>query len=114
VKLSRTFANSPSVKKFVDDEHVLAYIVVPGGRGGGARVWPVFRGEFHVKVRQRKKEVLHVLNTYDQGMPLNGQYFEDTTGNRLATIASQAIEALQERADLANKTKRKKKASKRS
>jgi hypothetical protein len=47
-------------------------------------------------------------------MPLNGQYFEDTTGNRLATIASQAIEALQERADLANKTKRKKKASKRS
>jgi hypothetical protein len=114
VKLSRTFANSRGVKKYIED-HVLGYVVVPGGRGGGARVWPIYRGDFHVKVRQGNRTVLHVLNTYEQGLPLNGQYFEDTTGNRLATIASQAIEALQERADAVKKqTKSKKKASKRS
>lgn len=95
---SDTFANSRDCTKYVEKDYVLGYVVVGEGRGGGAKVWPIYRGEVHVNGKDRRgKPMRYVFSTYEQGMPLNGQYYEDPEGARLAVIASHAIAALDER-----------------
>ena len=93
--LSKTFSHSGNVKKFIEKDYVLGYAVIGSSRVGGARVWPIYRGDVHVKTTDRRGQPLtHIFSTYEQGETLNGQLYEDPIGAQLAMIASMAISAL--------------------
>lgn len=96
-RLSKTFANSRDIQKIIQDDYVLGYVVIGASKAGSAKVWPLYRGDVHVKTRTRSgKTVHHVFSTYEQGETLNGHHFEDPVGAQLAMIASSAISALEE------------------
>ena len=113
---SPTFAHGKQVQKLIQKDYVLGYVVVAGGRGGGPRVWPIYRGDVYVKTKDRRgKPLTHVFSTYEQGENLNGQHYEDPVGSQLASIAATAIATLEEmkrardyKAEAKTPTKRKK------
>lgn len=98
MKLSKFFSSSKVIQKYIEEDYILGWVVVNGGRGGGPKVWPIFRGDVHVKTKtSRGKPITHIFSTYEQGQPLNGQHYEDPEGAALAGIAATAIATLEER-----------------
>jgi len=93
-KLSDHFANRHDCYKVVEVDNVLGYVVGGGGRESTAVVWPLYRADIHMKVGK----TWHIISSYDQGERLNDYTFHvDYEGCTFATIASQAIRALEER-----------------
>lgn len=89
-------------------EYPLAFVVYPSGKGF-ARVIPIYQKDGSVITGSGKNTVRICVSGYEHGEPLNGTY-EDPDGVALASIASQAISALESRKrchDLAKKRKRK-------
>lgn len=105
VKLSAGYANSRDHYKVVEPDNVLAYIVSGGGRQSAARIYPIYRADiFYATMRKHKGKLVKVQgvsSSYEQGAALNGfTFFDDYEGCTFATIAFQAINALEERARL--------------
>lgn len=92
--LSKTFASDGKIQKHVIDDYPVGYIVSGGGRGGGAYVRPLYRADITINT----KDEITVIASHEVGERLNGQYYEDGEGARLALIAHHAIAALEERA----------------
>jgi hypothetical protein len=93
-KLSEQFHNRHDCFKVVEDS-VLGYVVTRGNRDATASVWPIYRADVHTKVGK----VWHITSSYEQGDRLNDySFYTDYEGCTFATIASQAISALEERA----------------
>ena len=93
-ELSAHFKNRRDCYKIVERENVLSYVVSPGGGRGVATIYPLYSAFIHVKVGG----IWHMLSSYEQGDRLNDYTFQvDYQGCTLATIASQAIAALEER-----------------
>jgi len=68
--------------------------VSSGGRESAASIYPLYRADFHMKVGK----TWHVVPSYEQGARLNDfTFYADYEGCTFATIASQAIRALEER-----------------
>ena len=92
-KLSDHFSNRRDCYKVVED-YVLGYVVSGGGRESAAAIYPLYRADIHVKVGK----TWHFVSSYEQGDRLNDYSFHtDYEGCTFATIASQAIRALEER-----------------
>ena len=92
--LSTHFNNRRDCYKVVERGNVLSYVVSPGGVRGVATIYPLYSAFIHVKVGG----TWHMLSSYEQGDRLNDYtYHADYQGCTLATIASQAIAALEER-----------------
>lgn len=107
----RKTIKGPGYTKYIQTDHPLGYVVMGASRGGPAMVWPIFRGDSVIKTTERGKQVNLWLSTYEQGQPLNGRSFpEDYEGCVLASIAAQAIQALQNRHDAAKARRPRKKA----
>lgn len=112
-KLSEHFTNRRDCYKVVEVDNVLGYVVSSGGHKGAAAVYPLYRADIHVKAG--KTWLIH--SSYEQGDRLNDYTFHtDYEGCTFATIASQAIRALEERKHLrklaeqaATKSRRRKK-----
>lgn len=93
-KLSEHFSNRRDCYKVVEVDNVLGYIVSGGGRESAAMIYPLYRADIFMKVGK----TLHVVSSYEQGDRLNDYTFHvDYEGCTFATIASQAIRALEER-----------------
>ncbi len=93
-KLSDHFSNQRDCYKVVEVDNVLGYVVSGGGRTSAATVYPLYRADIHVKVGK----TWHIMSSYEQGDQLNDYTFHvDYEGCTFATIASQAIQALEER-----------------
>lgn len=93
-KLSEHFANRQDCYKVVEFDNVLGYVVSSGGRESAAAIYPLYRADIHVKVGK----TWHIVSSYEQGARLNDYTFhKDYEGCTFATIASQAIRALEER-----------------
>lgn len=93
-KLSDHFTNRRDCFKVVEVDNVLGYVVTPGGRDSAAAIYPLYRADMHVKVGK----TWHIVSSYEQGERLNDYTFHtDYEGCTFATIASQAIRALEER-----------------
>lgn len=93
-KLSEHFANRRDCYKVVEVDNVLGYVVSGGGRDSAAYIYPLCRADIHMKVGK----TWHFVSAYEQGDRLNAYTFtEDYEGCTFATIASQAIRALEER-----------------
>ena len=93
-KLSEHFTNRRDCYKVVEIDNVLGYVVSSGGRESAAYVYPLYRADIHVKVGK----TWHIVSSYEQGERLNDYtFYMDYEGCTFATIASQAISALQER-----------------
>jgi hypothetical protein len=93
-KLSDHFANRRDCYKVVEVDNVLGYVVSSGGRESAAAIYPLYRADIFTKVGK----TLHVVPSYEQGERLNDYTFHtDYEGCTFATIASQAIRALEER-----------------
>lgn len=93
-KLSEHFNNRRDCYKIVEVDNVLGYIVSSGGRESAAAIYPLYRADIHVKVGK----TWHLVSSYEQGDRLNDYTFHtDYEGCTFATIASQAIRALEER-----------------
>jgi hypothetical protein len=93
-KLSERFDNRRDCYKVVETDSVLGYVVSRGGAGTAAAVYPLYRADLHMKVGT----TWHLVSSYEQGDRLNDYTFDaDYQGCTLATIASQAISALEER-----------------
>jgi hypothetical protein len=94
VVLAEHYNNRPDNYKVVETDKVLGYVVLRGGRDSAAAIYPLYRADIHLKVGK----TLHVVSSYEQGDRLNDYTFQaDYQGCTLATIASQAIAALEER-----------------
>ena len=94
-KLSDHFMNRRDCYKIVEIDHVLGYVVTRGGRESTAAVWPIYRADIHVKAGK----TWHIVSSFEQGDRLNDYTFDtDYEGCTFATIASQAISALEDRA----------------
>jgi hypothetical protein len=93
-ELSAHFNNRRDCYKIVERGNVLGYVVSPGGGRNVATIYPLYSALIHIKV----SGIWHMLSSYEQGDRLNDYTFhaayQDCT---LATIASQAIAALEER-----------------
>jgi hypothetical protein len=93
-KLSEHYNNRRDSFKVVEIDNVLGYVVSAGGRESAAAVYPLYRADIHVKVGK----TWHIVSSYEQGDRLNDYTFHtDYEGCTFATIASQAIRALEER-----------------
>ena len=93
-KLSEHYNNRRDSYKVVEVDNVLGYVVSGGSRGGAAGIYPLYRADLHVKVGK----TWHIVSSYEQGTRLNDYTFHtDYEGCTFATIAAQAIAALQER-----------------
>ena len=93
-KLSESYSNTPDNYKVVEVDNVLGYSVSRGGPGSAATVYPIYRADTHVKVGK----TWHMVSSYETGERLNGfTFYEDYEGCTFATIASQAVSALEER-----------------
>ncbi len=93
-KLSEHFTNRRDCFKVVEVDNVLGYIVSSGGRESAAAIYPLYRADIHVKAGK----TWHLVSSYEQGERLNDYTFHtDYEGCTFATIASQAIRALEER-----------------
>ena len=93
-KLSEHFTNRRDCYKVVEIDNVLGYVVSSGGRESAACVYPLYRADIHVKVGK----TWHIVSSYEQGERLNDYtFYMDYEGCTFATIASQAISALEER-----------------
>jgi hypothetical protein len=93
-KLSESYSNSPDNYKIVEVDNVLGYSVSRGGPGSAASVRPIYRADIHVKVGK----TWHMVSSYETGERLNGfTFYDDYEGCTFATIASQAVSALEER-----------------
>jgi hypothetical protein len=93
-KLSEHFTNRRDCFKVVEVDNVLGYVVTSGGRESAAAIWPLYRADIHVKAGK----TWHIVSSYEQGDRLNDYTFHtDFEGCTFATIASQAIRALEER-----------------
>ena len=93
-KLSESYSNSLDNYKVVEVDNVLGYRVFRGGPGSAAAVYPLYRADIHVKLGK----TWHVVSSYETGEKLNGStFYEDYEGCTFATIASQAVSALEER-----------------
>jgi len=93
-ELSSHFNNRRDCYKVVERGHVLSYVVSPGGGRGVASIYPLYGAFIHVKVGG----TWHMLSSYEPGDRLNDYtYDSDYQGCTLATIAAQAIAALEER-----------------
>ena len=107
-KFSDHFTNRRDCYKVVEVDNVLGYVVSSGGRQSAAAIYPLYRADIHVKAGK----TWHIVSSYEQGERLNDYTFHtDYEGCTFATIASQAIAALQERRhvqELAKQAKAKK------
>jgi hypothetical protein len=93
-KLSEHFSNRHDCYKVVETEHVLGYVVSSGGRESAVAIYPLYRADIHMKAGK----TWHIVSSYEQGNRLNDYSFHvDYEGCTFATIASQAIRALEER-----------------
>ena len=93
-KLSEHFSNRRDCYKVVEVDNVLGYVVSGGGRESAAAIYPLYRADIFMKVGK----TLHVVPSHEQGERLNDYTFHtDYEGCTFATIASQAIRALEER-----------------
>jgi hypothetical protein len=93
-KLSEQFNNHGDCYKVVEIDNVLGYIVSGGSRESAAVIYPLYRADIHMKVGK----TWHFVSSYEQGDRLNDYTFHfDYEGCTFATIASQAIRALEER-----------------
>ena len=93
-KLSDHFSNRRDCYKVVEVDNVLGYIVSGGGREAAATIYPLYRADIFMKVGK----TWHIVSSYEQGDRLNDYTFHaDYEGCTFATIASQAIRALEER-----------------
>lgn len=93
-KLSDHFTNRRDCYKVVEIDNVLGYVVSSGGRESAAAIYPLYRADIHVKAGK----TWHLVSSYEQGDRLNDYTFHtDYEGCTFATIASQAIRALEER-----------------
>jgi hypothetical protein len=93
-KLSEHFANRRDCYKVVEIDNVLGYVVSGGGRDSAAYIYPLYRADIHVKAGKTWR----LVSSYEQGERLNAfTFYEDYEGCTFATIASQAIRALEER-----------------
>ena len=93
-KLSEHFSNRRDCYKVVEMDNVLGYVVSSGGREAAATIYPLYRADIFMKVGK----TLHVVSSYEQGERLSDYTFhDDYEGCTFATIASQAIRALEER-----------------
>jgi hypothetical protein len=93
-KLSESYGNGPDNYKVVEVDNVLGYIVSRGGPGSAAAVHPIRRADIHVRVGK----TWHTVSSYETGARLNGFTFhDDYEGCTFATIASHAVNALEER-----------------
>jgi len=93
-KLSEHFSNRRDCYKVVEVDNVLGYVVSSGGRESAATICPLYRADIYVKAGK----TWHIVSSHEQGARLNDYTFhEDYEGCTFATIASQAIRALEER-----------------
>lgn len=93
-KLSDHFTNRRDCYKVVEVDNVLGYVVSSGGRESAAAIYPLYRADIFVKAGK----TWHIVSSYEQGDRLNDYTFhQDYEGCTFATIASQAIRALEER-----------------
>ena len=93
-KLSDRFTNRRDCYKIVETDHVMGYVVLRGGPKGAAAIYPLYRADIHIK----GAKTWHIVSSYEQGERLNDYTFiEDYEGCTFATIAAQAISALEER-----------------
>lgn len=93
-KLAENFNNRHDCYKVVETDSVLGYVVLGGGRESAAVVYPLYRADIHTKVGK----TWHIVSSYEQGNRLNDFSFHaDYEGCTFATIASQAIAALEDR-----------------
>ena len=93
-KLSEHFTNRRDCYKIVETDHVMGYVVLRGGPKGAAAIYPLYRADIHIK----GEKTWHIVSSYEQGERLNDYTFiEDYAGCTFATIAAQAISALEER-----------------
>lgn len=93
-KLSEHFVNRRHCYKIVETENVLGYVVSRGGRESAAAIFPLYRAYIHIKAGK----TWHIVPSYEQGERLNAATFHaDYVGCTFSTIASQAINALEER-----------------
>ena len=93
-KLSEHFSNRRDCYKVVETDNVLGYVVSSGGPKGASTIYPLYRADIHVKAGK----TWHIVSSYEQGERLNDYTFHvDYEGCTFATIASQAIRALEER-----------------
>jgi diphthamide synthase (EF-2-diphthine--ammonia ligase) len=93
-KLSEHFDNRRDCYKVVEVDNVLGYVVSSGGRQSAAAIYPLYRADIHVKAGK----IWHLVSSYEQGERLNSYTFhDDYEGCTFATIAAQAISALEER-----------------
>jgi hypothetical protein len=93
-RLSDHFTNRRDCYKVVEVDNVLGYIVSSGGPGNTAAIYPLYRASIYVKGGR----TWHIVTSYEQGKRLNDFTFHtDHEGCTFATIAAQAIRALEER-----------------
>lgn len=93
-KLSEQFSNRRDCYKLVEVDNVLGYVVSGGGRDSAAYIYPLYRADIHIKAGK----TWHLVSSYEQGDRLNDFTFHtDYEGCTFATIASQAIRALEDR-----------------
>ena len=93
-KLSESYANRRDCYKVVETGFVLGYVVSSGGRQSAAMIYPLYHADIHIKAGK----TWHIVSSYEQGERLNDFAFHtDYEGCTFATIASQAIRALEER-----------------
>lgn len=83
----------------IDEDNIIGFVVVSGGRGGGAFISPIYGGNIVVSPTDGEdKNTKYYFATYQRGERLNGLgYSDDPDGNVLATIAATAINQLQAR-----------------
>ena len=93
-KLSERFTNRRDCYKIVEIDHVLGYVVSGSGRESAAAIYPLYHADIHIKAGK----TWHLVSSYEQGDRLNDYSFHaDYEGCTFATIASQAINALEQR-----------------
>ena len=93
-QLSAHFNNRLDSYKVVETDNVLGYIVVSATPRGAALICPLYAAFVHTKVGA----TWHIVSSYEQGERLNDYTVQsDYQGCTLATIAAQAVAALEER-----------------
>ena len=96
---SKLYPQSDTVRHYVDHDRVIGFQVVSPSPGVTAYVVPIYAGEVHVKQRWRgRPTTTRVFDTHEHGTRLNRYtHDEDPVGYTLATIAAEAIRALEYR-----------------
>jgi len=93
-KLSEHFTNRRDCYKVVEVDNVLGYVVSGGGRDSAAHIYPLYHADIHIKAGKTWR----LVSSYEQGDRFNAFTFHtDYEGCTFASIASQAIRALEDR-----------------